>query len=733
MAAKKRSRGKRLVLDVGSSAVRVCELSQTKAGYQVTRYAQREIPVTPSMAESDREAATLTTLRTLLKELKIRHKKTVFAVPGQSVFTRTRALPPVPEHKVTQIVRYEIQQQIPFSLDQIALDYQVLNRTEAGGYEVLMAAIKVDVVEKHVNIINALKRTIDTVDVAPIAAYNWLKHAGEFGEEGECVALVDIGAATTEIVIERDNQFRFTRSLNLGGNNITTAIAEGFNLSWEDAEKVKRERGFAPTGDAQRDGKGGEVIGKVLKRLVSELNRSISFFRTQPGGGTVSRIVLTGGCACLRNIVPYLQKELGIEVRIAQPLAGLAIGPGAQQVNEHPEQAATVLGLALRTQESAPIEINLIPPRILELARAKEQTLYWALSITTLALIMASIIPIKANENKIVNENIAVLEKHIENYDPALLASGGDVNQQSAWEAQLQAEQATVNQFNNQLTSLVNAYNNRNFWLDLMVLIAEARPAEGIWISSFETCRLSHRSDQPVIVNPVFDEEEVDEKFNFGNVGTAQGQGQASATNRDDKLVVAGFPGLYPVFANAPRGMPGQPGQGEGEPTAPAEPNAVSIVGYAKDDATVQHFIQRLKETGKFVEVYFSPGSASLIDMNVLGSATTKGAPKAQAQAITTFAEEEEDSPTSFGGGFGGGGTSLGGSRATYAPTGISVVSFEIQCQFAGQPIDRYGDAPAPAPPPLAIGGGAPAAAAGGDAAAGIQAVFNLSGSEEGE
>ena len=118
----------------------------------------------------------------------------------------------MPEYKVTQIVRYEIQQQIPFALDQIALDYQVLDRTEAGGYEVMMAAIKVDVVEKHLEILRETKCRIDTVDVGPLAAYNWLKHTGEFGEQGDCVALLDLGASTTNIVIERDNRFRFTRS-----------------------------------------------------------------------------------------------------------------------------------------------------------------------------------------------------------------------------------------------------------------------------------------------------------------------------------------------------------------------------------------------------------------------------------------------------------------------------------------------------------------------------------------
>ena len=127
------------------------------------------------------------------------------------------------QHKVPQIVRYEIQQQIPFSLDQIALGYQVLARTEAGGYDVLMAAIKVDVVDKRLDIIKTAKRSVGIVDVCPIAAYNWLKTTGEFGAHGECVALIDLGASTTDIVIA--GAVPVCASLNLGGNDITTRSA----------------------------------------------------------------------------------------------------------------------------------------------------------------------------------------------------------------------------------------------------------------------------------------------------------------------------------------------------------------------------------------------------------------------------------------------------------------------------------------------------------------------------
>lgn len=493
MATFARGRKNRLVLDIGTSAIRLCELTQTKSGYQLTRYIQREFNSDPALDDATKKDLRIKALQEILKESKVRTKKTVFGVPGQSVFTRTRALPPVPEYKVTQIVRYEIQQQIPFSLDQIAMDYQVLDRTGAGGYEVLMAAIKVDVVDKHLEVLEACKRTADIVDVSPLAAYNWLKHTQEFGDQGECIAVIDMGATTTDIVIEREGQFRFTRPLNVGGNDITKALAAKFGMNFSDAERGKRERCAAPTGEPERDGPTGEVIGQVLQRMVGEIMRSFAYFRSLPGGGQVNRVILCGGGACLRNIVPYLQRALGLEVRIAQPLAGLAIAPGAQQVNERPEQACIALGLALRCCEPAKIEINLIPPRVLEAARRREQIFYWTLSLATLALIMASVIPVKANENKLVLKELDTLKQVIAQYDRdisvAIKPGNTQALPQSKKEAELTTEKSKVTYLESRINILDKARFTRRFWLDEIALINDARPTTGggVWFYSIES------------------------------------------------------------------------------------------------------------------------------------------------------------------------------------------------------------------------------------------------------
>lgn len=573
MATLGRVRSKRLVLDIGSSAIRVCELRRTKGGYQLTKYYQREVIIEPGLDEDAKKEVLRDALKGLLKEAKIRTRKALFAVPGRSVFTRPRTLPPVPQYKVAQIVQYEIQQQIPFSLDQIALDYHILSQTEDGGYDVLMAAIKADVVDKHIEVFEGTKCTVSLVDVSPLAAYNWVKHLGEFGDQGECVALLDLGASTTDIIIERQNQFRFTRPLNLGGNDITAALRDKFNASFAEAEQFKRRRAFAPTGDPKRDGKVGEAIGPVLARMVSEINRSFAYFRSQPGGGVVDRVLIMGGGACLRNIVPYLQQRLGVDVRIVQPLSGLAISPAAQSASEHPEQASVALGLALRTCEAVPIEINLIPPRVLEAARRKEQVFYWILSILTLALIAASIIPARAQKDRKILEQINMCEQYLMPYDPALVESPLG---ESKYERQLDAVEKDIENRLDNLKELDRAYRRRYFALGILRTINDLRP-EGntVWISSFETTAIT----------------------------------PADPKRPQEGIKSTGFPGLKPQTR-------------EGGALAPPRFNGIRILGYAKDPDSLLEFISRLGESSVFEKgVHFEQNNVQRVPFSELNQA----------------------------------------------------------------------------------------------------------------
>lgn len=619
---------KRVVLEIGTSAIRLCELKKTKAGLQLIKYYEKPIPYDTQMEEEEKKNLQKKAVAELFKQAKVKTRKLISAVPGQSVFVRVRSLPPVSERKVDQIVRYEIQQQIPFDLRQIAIDYQILDQPAGGGYEVLMVAIKTDVVDKFLSALSGLKLQPDIVDVVPFASYSWLKYNGELHAHNECVAVIDLGAASTNIVVERDGIFRNTRTLNIGGNDITQAIADAFNIPFAEAEKIKCEKGFAPTGNPQIDGKGGDAIGRVLNRLVSEIQRSFSYFRSLPGGGQVTRVYLCGGGCALRNIVPFLQRALGIDVRIAQPLSGIAIGPDAQTIAQHPERSCVVLGLALRNWETTALEINLIPPRILEMRRRKEQAIYWALSMVTLALIMASVIPVRAAQNKIVKQRIEELRRYVAMYDPEV-AQNPTIT--SPLKQKLAEAKAEIEILKKKVEALDRGVYSRRFWLDEMALVISARPPrtdkDGIWFSNVETV---------LIQSP-----------QAGKPAMARRNIPGGTPGQPPQLNISGFPGIGSRgigagVASGALGVGGRRGGVLGREAAPSasrgtqqaqefpRANGFRIMGLATSDTVIKNFADNLKKASQTLpegvvlrckQVLFSEASVQVVPMETLYNA----------------------------------------------------------------------------------------------------------------
>lgn len=176
-------RAKRFALDLGASSIKACQLTQTSSGIQLTKFAHINLGIDPSMPPEEKEALKQEGIARALKTGNFKNRRVIMAVPGQSVFVRHRLLPPVQESRLTQIVQYEIQQQIPFPLDQISLDYQVIKRTETQEYDVMMTAIKVDTVDNFAKVVLDAKLKIDTVDVVPVATYNWLRFNQELSKE----------------------------------------------------------------------------------------------------------------------------------------------------------------------------------------------------------------------------------------------------------------------------------------------------------------------------------------------------------------------------------------------------------------------------------------------------------------------------------------------------------------------------------------------------------------------
>jgi hypothetical protein len=330
----------------------------------------------------------------------------------------------------------------------------------------------------------------------------------------------------------------------------------------------------------------------------------------------------------MKNIVPYLSRQLGMDVQIAPVINNITVGAGAAAVKTAPEQACVILGMALRCWEPVTIGINLIPPRILETARRKEQALYWSLSVAALILIFASLVPSAAKENKRVKERIDELRAAVRAYDPELVQRirvGAPVPQ-SELRAQLDVRKRQLQTLVGQVDTLEKAKRQRRFWLDEFAYVNEARPPLGqIWFSSMESC--------------VIEEEQPQQHH--------QPPGMRPAAGDDDGGTLAmqrrGFPGLQYSGAGAVStgqpvmGLGGRPGhvpEAQMNETAIPRANGIIVHGFAESDEVINEFVKGLRSSSRqmantwFVsaeKVIFSEGSVRRVPWSILNDAPTEG------------------------------------------------------------------------------------------------------------
>jgi type IV pilus assembly protein PilM len=381
-----------LAVDIGAASVKVGEFQLAGGhGLRLVNFNYADLGVDPEH-EENRKALIVTTLRNVLREKNIRANRVAFSVSGQSVFTRFVKLPPVDESKVVQIIQYEAQQNVPFPIEEVIWDYQLLGSTDKGELEVVLLAIKSDIIEDLNQGVESVGLQTEMVDVAPMALYNAVRY-NEGDAEG-CTMVVDIGARTTNLLFVEKNKL-FTRSIPIAGNAITQSIAAELGLSFRDAEALKKSKGFVALGGAYEEPEDpqtaqiSKIIRNVVTRLHAEIGRSINFYRTQQGGSAPARLLLSGGSAIIPYTDRFFKEKLQIPVQYFNPFRNIEIDPriSRDKLGKCAHFLGEIVGLGLRRLSECPLEVNLLPKTIQARKRLRQKRPYLAGAALALLLI----------------------------------------------------------------------------------------------------------------------------------------------------------------------------------------------------------------------------------------------------------------------------------------------------------------------------------------------------------
>ncbi|MDD4978180.1 MAG: pilus assembly protein PilM [Gallionella sp.] len=339
-------------VDIGTSSVKMVELSQLPkgTGYVVERYS---IEPLPKDAVSDGNINNLDavseSLRRAWKRLGGKIKNVSLALPAGAVITKKILLPAgLREEDLEYQVESEANQYIPFALDEVNLDFQVLGLASGNAeeLEVLLAASRKANVEDRVAAAESAGLKAVVVDVETYAAESAFAHITAQlpgGANDLCIALVDIGANVMNINVLRNGQSVYTRDQQIGGNQLTQQIQSTFGLSTEEAEVAKRAGGLP-------DNYENDVLAPFRQNVVMEIARALQFFFTSSQYNQVDYIVLAGGCAVLPGLDDAVATKTQVSTMVANPFALMTLSSRIKPRQLQMDAPALIIacGLAMR-------------------------------------------------------------------------------------------------------------------------------------------------------------------------------------------------------------------------------------------------------------------------------------------------------------------------------------------------------------------------------------------------
>src|SRR6266567_1747938 len=442
-----------LAVDFGAGSLKLAEFEVNEAGgLRLKQYGIRSLGAEGAQ-EAAREGTILKALQETLAQKAAKASNVNVCAPGFHVFSKFVKLPPVDAGKVTQIIQYEAQQNVPFPLEEVVWDYQILGSTPAA-------------------LCNAFR-------------YN-------YGDLEDCTMLLDIGAKTSNLLFFEKGKV-FSRSINLGANSITQDFANESKLKFDPAEKIKIEEGFVSLGGAYEEPENphqaaiSKIARQFMTRLHIQVNQTMQFYRGQQGGSAPQRLFLSGGASIMPYTAQFFAEKLNVPVEFFNPLRNVQIDPAInlEELARCAHSLGEVVGLGLRNLAHCPVELNLMPESTLRWQAFNQKKPYFIATVFSLVLVIAAmaflfdkLAAVKSAELKKTHDEVVPQQVKAEQFKRAF--------------GELKKTQQDVDQ-------VVEWINDRYYWADVLgelrrVLIraedamkTKLHTDAGVWIELFTT------------------------------------------------------------------------------------------------------------------------------------------------------------------------------------------------------------------------------------------------------
>jgi len=350
-------------IDFGSRSIKVAKVHKISDGYELDNYG---VILSPEGAIANGEVfnpiAVADALAELIKECGIRDNKAIIAITGQKVIVREIIFPLMEDKELLSGVMWEAPKYVPYDLDESIIDVEKVEEfVEKDGnkmMKVLLVAAPKSTIQPYMDVLKKARiipKIVDVVSSANIRVFeNNLSDKQDKEQESSMIDIIlSMGASNTILTLVEKSHLKFTRDILVGGNDITKALAKSLNISFNEAEKLKRETKIVLGSEAEEENKNEseKIIVKILNQVTKEVRKSLSYYKTQSQKVNYNKMILSGGCANIDNIKDLLSEQFEIPVIIGNPFEGIKIDErtfDVERIKKLKDILATVFGLAMR-------------------------------------------------------------------------------------------------------------------------------------------------------------------------------------------------------------------------------------------------------------------------------------------------------------------------------------------------------------------------------------------------
>ena len=464
-----------ITLNIGSQTIGLAEFRVLRGRLILLNFRFRETPLDPATGQRlDAHVAlheTALVLREMMHEMHIHRADVNYAVSAQSVFARFVKLPALDAEKIDKIIAFEAQQNVPFPMDQVVWDYQLVGGGMGEQIQVVIVAIKRDLLDEINNAVEETGLRTRILGMASMGLYNAFCY--NYTDLQGCSLLVDIGARTTNVLFIESGRI-FSRSLPLGGSAITAAIAKEFGESFAAAETRKSRDAFVALGGAAEPAdpnirRLSKIARSTMTRLHAELMRSITHYRAQQQGDRPARIFLCGGGAGMPNMREFFHEKFELPVEFFNPLQNVSVSESTPDVTRSAHLLGELVGLALRSVAVCPMKLNLLPDSVVRRQDLEKRRPFFIAAAACILLALLGWSAYYTRAAQVAQQTAQTMRQKNDSMRGP--------------EAQLDKLKKQITALDNIATPLITAVNDRNFWPQILEDLNARLPEADIWIT----------------------------------------------------------------------------------------------------------------------------------------------------------------------------------------------------------------------------------------------------------